>query len=350
MNSFDLKKYIDTLYQIEKSLYRQEYLRKELSDIVRSYSYDIHVLKEVNNPDRKDERYTQDYRLRYQIPFNKTQPYEKKENYDFNMKDTLVVFAFVGLIALFITFIIVSTVNDVSMFSDWFWSELRKSFFAALKISLVISFVITFVIEMIDYGDYCKCNKKIDKLNADISRRNQSTIDDNNRKYEERRRKAQHYQKQLDYLNKISIKETRNILEKYYNLNIVYPKYRNLTAISSFNEYLKSGRCTMLTGHEGAYNIYEEEVRLDRILTKLDIIIEKLEEIKQNQRMLYLAIKEAKTTSENILRELKSISSQNIEIINNTNVTAQNSQITAYNTQISAHNTEFLKWYQVYSN
>ena len=37
-----------------------------------------------------------------------------------------------------------------------------------------------------------------------------------------------------------------------------------------FDEYLQSGRCYTLEGHEGAYNLYEEEKFKEIILTKLD--------------------------------------------------------------------------------
>ena len=102
--------------------------------------------------------------------------------------------------------------------------------------------------------------------------------------------------------------------------------------------------------NEEITNIFEEEIRLDRILTKLDIIIEKLEQIKQNQYMLYVAIKDAQNTSENILRELKTIKNQNVDILNQAGVIAENSYITACNSQITAQNTEFLKWYHVLSS
>ena len=76
-------------------------------------------------------------------------------------------------------------------------------------------------------------------------------------------------------------------LKDVYGLNMVYGKYRNFVAYSSFYEYFDSGRCEMLTGVDGAYNIFEQEIRMDRIIYRLDIIVLQLNQIQKNQYKLY---------------------------------------------------------------
>lgn len=93
------------------------------------------------------------------------------------------------------------------------------------------------------------------------------------------------------------LQETTSVLDKYYALDIVFTKYRNLVSMCSIYEYFLSGRCTTLTGHEGAYNIFENEARFERIYTKLDEVISKLEDIKTNQYVLYDAIQEGNRTT-----------------------------------------------------
>ena len=66
--------------------------------------------------------------------------------------------------------------------------------------------------------------------------------------------------------------------------------FRNLVAVSQIYEYILSGRCTELGGFQGAYNLYEQETRMDIVIMQLDDIYEELEEIKENQYMLYDAI------------------------------------------------------------
>lgn len=104
--------------------------------------------------------------------------------------------------------------------------------------------------------------------------------------------------------------QTDRTLKALYAKNIIYSKYQNdLVAICMFCEYFESGRCTTLTGHEGAYNIYEQELRMGIIIGKLDVIIQKLDEIQSNQYALYTAVKQISNQQNQILNNLKQISS-----------------------------------------
>ncbi len=102
------------------------------------------------------------------------------------------------------------------------------------------------------------------------------------------------------------LEESKALLQQMYSIGVIYPKYQNLIAISSFYDYLMSGRCSELEGHEGAYNIYEMEARLDHIVTQLDIVIAKLDKIQQNQYMLYRAIQEGNKQNQEFLGKLTS--------------------------------------------
>lgn len=76
-------------------------------------------------------------------------------------------------------------------------------------------------------------------------------------------------------------------LTKLYSQNIVYAKYRNIVAIATIYEYFDSGRCTELEGSNGAYNMYEGEIRSNIIIASLSQIISDLGQIKNNQYALY---------------------------------------------------------------
>lgn len=140
-------------------------------------------------------------------------------------------------------------------------------------------------------------------------------------------------------------------LRKLYDMNIIFPKYRNIFAVCSLYEYLASGRCSTLEGHEGAYNIYESELRQELILIKLDVVISQLEDIKQNQYMLYKEMKEMKSILHSISYQTKEILKNTDTIIDNTNIIASNTQqiaessaVTAMCTQAIAKNTEAIKY------
>ena len=127
-------------------------------------------------------------------------------------------------------------------------------------------------------------------------------------------------------------------LEKMYLLGIIYPKYHNIIALSSIYEYIDSGRCDKLEGHDGAYNTYELEVRLDKIITKMDVIISKLDQIMTNQYYLYVAIKELQPKIDEIADAIIKNTEKLDEI-------AVNTKITAYTTQVIEKNQYYdRKW------
>lgn len=106
---------------------------------------------------------------------------------------------------------------------------------------------------------------------------------------------------ELNLLRKQNEDSKRN-LKKIYDQDIIFPKYRNMVLVYSLYEYICSGRCYSLEGHEGAYNILEMEIRLDHIIMQLDQVIVRLDAIKENQYMLYSAIQETNQKAEEILK------------------------------------------------
>lgn len=120
------------------------------------------------------------------------------------------------------------------------------------------------------------------------------------------------------------LKETEKLLTKLYNLNYIHKKYHNnFVAVISFLDYLETGRCDSLEGYTGAYNIFENEIRQNTIIAKLDDILVSLEQIKQNQYAIYCAIQTGNELTSRMMKSNKKIS-QNAEII------AENSEIITY--------------------
>lgn len=174
-----------------------------------------------------------------------------------------------------------------------------------------------------------KSNKAIDKENL-IIRQKQSdfNVAKNNKVIE--------LKKELNIIGN-SYAETKQILNQYYSLDVIYPKYRNFIAISSFYEYLCSGRCDKLEGHEGAYNIFEQELRQEIIIDKLDVVIKHLEDIKHIQHKLYEAILKSNTQTEIVIKELNRTVSSLKRIENNQIITNYNSAIVAQNSGLLKH-------------
>lgn len=133
------------------------------------------------------------------------------------------------------------------------------------------------------------------------------------------------------------LKKTYAARNELYAYDIVFEKYRNPVALSSFYEYLASGRCASLEGAEGAYNIYESEIRANRVIAQLDTVVSSLESIKENQYMMYRQMQytnsQLKTLNDTMDKALTSI--QGIEA--NTTRVAENSDVIAHNTAVSAY-------------
>lgn len=128
--------------------------------------------------------------------------------------------------------------------------------------------------------------------------------------------------------------ETCNLLQKYYDKGVVYEKYRGLVPICMFHEYLQSGICSRLEGFDGAYNTYENQLRMNIIIVKLDEIIEHQKEIEKNQHVLVNAIRES--TAE--VKKLGNVVQNNLESIN------ENAATSAYYSRQTAMNTAFSAW------
>lgn len=124
--------------------------------------------------------------------------------------------------------------------------------------------------------------------------------------------------------------QTKEILKQYYSLGFIYPKYRGLVPISSLWEYLESGRCFTLLGPDGAYNLYESELRSNLILSKLDDILDRLDDLSAGQRALAAAITESNRKISELSRSLDRIE--------------DNTAVSAYYNRVTAVNTDYMAW------
>lgn len=111
-------------------------------------------------------------------------------------------------------------------------------------------------------------------------------------------------------------------LKKHYSAGLIYPKYQNFVAVAQIYEYLDSGRCDSLVGANGAYNLFEQEMRANTIIVQLDQIYSKLEEIRQLQISIYQAVLSTYTVLQGIEGEIANLSAavyDNTTAINNFN-------------------------------
>jgi hypothetical protein len=154
------------------------------------------------------------------------------------------------------------------------------------------------------------------------------------------------------------VRETEALLKQciharvqYQMSNIIFPKYQDLVAYSTFYEYFETGRCNSLSGPDGAYNLYESEIRQNTIISQLSTVIDSLEAIKNNQYMVYTQLTKMNESLDRLnssmdraldtLETTLSNIDQNVNSINEyAKVSAQNSEVIAYNTAATAYYTK----------
>ncbi len=140
---------------------------------------------------------------------------------------------------------------------------------------------------------------------------------------------------------KFKYNETLNILNKIYAYDIIHPKYRSLIPVCSFYEYFDTGICDCLKGHEGAYRQYEKDIQMNRIITSLDSINDKLDTIIENQNQLYNELKKIENYQNNMCNKIDYLCQTSSKI-------AEDTAFIKYQNDIIAKNTEILKWISIY--
>lgn len=97
--------------------------------------------------------------------------------------------------------------------------------------------------------------------------------------------------------------ETAGVLRSFYDKDVIFPKYRNLAAVCGLYESFASGRCSALTGVDGAYRELEEKARTKGSYARLDTAISHLEQIKESQHTFYETIQEGNRMTQALVEE-----------------------------------------------
>lgn len=274
MDKYNLTLYIEKIYELETSLYSQKKIRQNMLDKI----YNIQTME-------------------YQ-KYNNTSVdgvVERIANAFFASLIFLIPGYIFGFLIFFTTHFTTYTNYTVSKI-------LMKSFSYDWKITIIF-FMFILVVQIKSYLEDSKKIKNNISDNEKIKKYN-NYVDYNKKEI------LPIYNTQLREINEL-YSNTENVLKNYYSKNIIYEKYQNLISISSFYEYLKSGICSELGGHEGCYNKFDTEIRLNMVIGKLDQVIDKLDQIEENQRMLYEAIQTANNQSKRIGNQMDQLIKEN---------------------------------------
>lgn len=227
--------------------------------------------------------------------------------------------------------------------------ELVNDFFLQACLGLVIIGSLIAVIK-----GFCDAvgNVKIYMENKNIAKENQKNRDlyvASKKEYDKSVQKAQTAKRLAGVLqNRLhdlqsELSVIKNDLDHIYNYNIIYPAFRNRAAVTAFFEYLASGRCVSLEGHEGAYNLYSMESRMDHLADNQNIILSHLSRIEANQRSLVLAVNKSNQQIQQMQDAIGSVSSDLQRIANSSQVTNAHLERIAINTELIQFNSDQIR-------
>lgn len=280
----------------------------------------------------------------------KRQFYEIKKNSDSTSFGEIFggVAIICGIISVIVTFIIL--LHDKSDNILLGFLDIIASVIYSLLIGIPIGVLAGLIITLIIYIISSAVNRS--RINAqyrqDLKEQHVAVQNDNLRVRQELIQR-EYVNKQITELKR-KLNESNRILDYFYSFNIIDFQYRHdLAAICSFYQYLRAGKTYSLsrnlqTGDPGAYNIYDNEYRQGLIISKLDIVITKLDEIAKNQRELAWAIEDANnkitTLNHTVIQSSKHIQ----DSLN------QHSAINTYNQERIRKEIEYGNTMQMYYN
>lgn len=112
--------------------------------------------------------------------------------------------------------------------------------------------------------------------------------------------------------NTLIIDEIKKSMDKFYASEAIYPRYRSMIPVTTMYEYFELGKCIDLTGHEGAYNTYEKELKNGVIKTDLNQVDGAIGDIPESQRAAAAQLLKVKTEIVSIMNSVDASISKNL--------------------------------------
>ncbi len=132
--------------------------------------------------------------------------------------------------------------------------------------------------------------------------------------------------------------KSRHLLDQYYSLNVIAPKYRSLICAATFLEYLENERCYKLTGPGGCYNMFEAELRQGIIIAQLTNISQQLGQIRANQERAADALESIQRTCSHLTEGIQNLNEK-------MDMALENQRVQTYYAEQTARDQRFLNDY-----
>lgn len=339
---FSQKQFITDLYSCETAIYtlkkRIEEIDKKIKEVdyVKPFSvtswYDSTFYKE----------YSKIYKYRHPVKDYPDIP-KKKKVFDFDksfeISLTSIPLALMVAVALMIIF----------CFTNWsrgfenavFWGTVLSIAFGYQMLLIIVSSIdkMDFSSKMKEYEAICEAldkeNRKIDAENKEAKNKFKQQYDEwvkpKRAEYDEyvikEKQKIKQKQTALQNEKDEAIRQLQNVektLTELYSLRIngvlcIHPNYQGLLPVSILYGYFDTGRCSVLEGHEGAYNLYEDEQIKGMIITQLSSVAKQLNNLNTTMYYVGQAVsrceEQLKTLNSNMDSVLSSITSMGNSVV-----------------------------------
>lgn len=282
--TFNQRKFISDIYVCEQQKYILEQRIKNINKNIGIY---------LNLPKIENTVYQKNYDKNKKIYKAKKAP----EGIEYNLFYNFFIFGILGIIGCIGYSIYLSKSNDSHPFINSLLNIIPIMLIVAV-VGLALYPIIKAILDRIDSKDRAQYWKNEDKIKAEINEYNEILMAQETAKYNDYIRELKNKSDIIvSNLTKerqaahTELERTNNTLEMLYNLRLdgvlcLHPNYQGLVTISIIYGYFDTGRCTQLQGHEGAYNLYEDEKMKGMIINKLDIVTQQLGKL--NTAMIYV--------------------------------------------------------------
>lgn len=362
--NFSQKQYITDLYECEKTKYilenRRKWLNHEITQLL------------VNIPNFENSSYYKEYnKQKKEMTAEELRKVPKPYNNVKTFSEYFWRFVGLGIIISVIANIVIAFLPDYYVFFDGIKIGLKIDFLSA-----IIGAFASLIIILIKNSSYKRKKSKhdveIEKARKIVKERDKSIYNAKKNEYNdyvsktkaERAPIIEMYRAEKRQV-KANIEKLETTLSELYSMRIngvlcLHPNYQGLVPVSIIYGYFDTGRCTQLQGHEGAYNLYEDERVKGLIINKLDGISQQLNKI--NGTMSYVAsaidscnnrlstLEDAGRRMEKSLGSLNNnVNSLNGNVSNRMGAIEANTANAAYYSEVSARCDVFNTVYNLYN-
>ena len=106
--------------------------------------------------------------------------------------------------------------------------------------------------------------------------------------------------------------DIKDTLETYYSTHVLDPEYQDLVPVTTMYGYFKDNRCQELTGHNGAYSLYEKELKAQTITGDLEEVLNRTNNLADAQKDILSQVGKVNGKTEALIDSVDRVNAKNM--------------------------------------